>query len=647
MIMKRICIYLTYDKQKIVDGYIGYMLRELKTCVDSLIVICNQKEITAGIKNLTDYADEIFYRENIGFDAGGFKDALCDFIGWNRVWQYDELVLINDSMFGPFKPMKEIFMEMDEKPMDFWGLTKHGEFNGQGNVHIDEHIQSFFLVVRSLLLHSQAFKKYWEDMPYYSTLEETIRHYELRFTSFFSDMGYTYGCLADTGINDSIHREYNYSQYLMIPFEMIKKRNFPFLKKRPISVENLAYQTQENLWQAIDYIDKETKYDVNLIWDHIIRTLNMTDLQRSLHLQYVIFPEKDFLNLKNIVIAVFVRYQEATEYVLEYLGKANSRYEIRIFAGNKECLEFYRTRGLQCRYVNFNETREVLSELSSYGLVCILHDTDMTSNAKPNYVGKSYFYNLWENLLKSADHISGILHTFEKEPRLGFLASPQPNFERYFGEYGKGWDGKFKDILRVLKEMEIQCPVSESKPPFRVTDNFWIRGCILKKVKGIPPGVEPYLPYLWSYLAQSAGYYSGIAESPDYAAMNEVNLQYYLQQIASQIRKQLGEFNDFFDMKVRINSGAIMVFANQYRRIFVYGTGYMEGIYRELLPDIEAYIVSDGQRKIEDLDGVPVKYLSEITVSDDCGVILCLNEQNQKQVMPLLKQKGLEHYLCL
>lgn len=653
--IRRIGIYLTYDKQKIVDGYIGYMLKELKTCVDFLIVICNQSRVIAGMEYLTDYADEVFYRENIGFDAGGFKDALCRFIGWDKVRQYDELVLVNDSMFGPFRPMKEIFLEMNRKSVDFWGLTKHGEYNDKEGKYIDEHIQSFFLVIRSSLLHSHVFEKYWEDMPYYSTLQETIQKYEIRLTHFFSKLGYAYNCLANMEMNDSIHKEYNYSQYLMIPFEMIKKRNFPFLKKRPFSLESLNYHTQEGLHQAIDYIGKETAYDVNFIWDNIIRTLNMSDLQRSLHLQYIPenhtkiydFSEQKCFVSKCIVIAVFIRYLEASEWVLEYLEKANARYEIRIFAESEEYLEPYKERNLKCWQMNESSTGEIFYDLGNYDLVCILHDTDMTSNVRSNLVGKSYFYNIWENLFKNLNHISGIIDTFEKEPRLGFLTSPQPNFEEYFGEYGKGWNGQFKNILRIMEENGISCPVSESKPPYRITSNFWIRSNILKKVKDIPSEDYSFLPYLWSYLAQSEGYYSGIVESPDYAAMNEVNLQYYLQQIASQIRKQYGEFSDFSDMKVRINSGAIMVFASKYRRIFVYGTGYMESIYHDLLPDIEAYIVSDGQMKKQELHGIPVKYLSEIAASDDCGVILCLNEENQKQVIPFLKRKGLQHYLCL
>ena len=64
--MKRLCIYLAYDKQSIIDKYIGYMLKEIKTCVNRLVVVCNQMEVVRGLDILECYADEIFYRENIG-----------------------------------------------------------------------------------------------------------------------------------------------------------------------------------------------------------------------------------------------------------------------------------------------------------------------------------------------------------------------------------------------------------------------------------------------------------------------------------------------------------------------------------------------------------------------------------------------------
>ena len=121
--MRRLCIYLTYDKQGTIDTYIGYMLKELKTCADALVVVCNENKISKGLNNLEPYADRIYYRENIGFDAGGFKDALCNLLGWEYVLAFDELALVNDSIFGPFRPMAEIFAEMKQQQVDFWGLA--------------------------------------------------------------------------------------------------------------------------------------------------------------------------------------------------------------------------------------------------------------------------------------------------------------------------------------------------------------------------------------------------------------------------------------------------------------------------------------------------------------------------------------------
>lgn len=165
--MKRICIYLTYDQQKVVDRYIGYMLKELKTCVDYLAVVCNETEVIRGKEILEEYADEIFYRENIGFDAGGFKDALFTYLGWEKILQYDELVLVNDSMFGPFRPMVDIFSEMEEKPVDFWGMAKHGASLSENGIYKPELIQSYFWVIRSRMLHSFQFKKFWNNVLYY------------------------------------------------------------------------------------------------------------------------------------------------------------------------------------------------------------------------------------------------------------------------------------------------------------------------------------------------------------------------------------------------------------------------------------------------------------------------------------------------
>ena len=550
-------------------------------------------------------------------------------------------------MYGPFKPMKTIFAEMGKKDVDFWGLTKHGEGRNNEIIYFPEHIQTFFLVIRSKMLHCKEFEKYWEEMPYYQTYIENVKQHEIRFTQYFSALGYLYDTLADTDINDSIHSENNYTQFRTISYELIKKRNFPFLKKQQIIHNTLQLQTQENIRQALEYIDKETDYNAEMIWDNIIRSFDMSDLQRSIHIQYIIMPDEKKIIIGNVMILVFISHKKSVEYVLEYILPIASIYPIEIVAEKNEYLEDYRRQGFSCIKIRKDEKGKLFSSYINFDYVCVLNDVDITSEQKPSCIGKSYFYNIWENLLKDKNHISGVIEQFFKENKLGFLTSPYPNFANYFGAYGVGWDGKFEIVNRITKELNLNCQISECREPFRITDNFWVRGCVLKKLKDIKSEDYIYLPYLWSYLAQDAGYYVGIVESAEYASLNEVNLQYYLNRIAACVKEKYGDFDSFNEMEEKVYLGTLRRFCKRYSKILVYGTGEIARKYASLLQEVEAYVVSDGQKKFEKMNGKPVKYLSEIEVTDDYGVVLCINEDNQKQVIPLLEQRGIIHYICI
>lgn len=648
--MKRICIYLTFDSQKIVDRYIGYMLKELKTCVDYLAVVCNEDNVVQGKNVLEQYANVIFYRENIGLDAGGFKDALTKFIGWKKILEYDELVLVNDSLFGPFSSMKNIFYIMEKVPVDFWGLSKHGEYRKKELDTYPEHIQSFFITIRSKMLHSNLFKSYWEEMPYYSSYHQVVRKHEMLFTQHFFKLGFTYDVLADIEVNNSLKPENNYCQYVVIPYELVKKRNFPFLKRQQIAEDNkLEKQTQEELFQVMQYIDKETYYDVNLIWENIIRTLNISDLQRNLHFRYIISEGSEYGEHKeNIAIIVFVSYRSSAETVIDYLRNLKKiNLKINIIAQSKELLDDYKNNEWECAIVAKENIAEFLSNYGNYDLVCILNDADLTSEIRPNYIGKSYFFNSWNNLAKDEMHVTKIQKLFDENPYLGLLTNPQPNFGEYFGEFGKGWDGKFEEVINLVKDKGINCQISMDKPPFRKPKNLWIRGKILAKLKGWTGKEVLYLPYLWIYIVQHCGYYSGIVESSEYAAMNEINLQYYLEKITEKVRYQYGSFENFLEFEKKISEANLNEFCTKYNRILVYGTGIIARKYKDILPRPEMYIVSDGQARLKELDGVPVKYLSEIENIDDFGIILCLNRKNQVQVIKELNRRGIKNYLCI
>ena len=343
-----------------------------------------------------------------------------------------------------------------------------------------------------------------------------MHNYEIKLTQYFASLGYTYDVLANTEINDTENIVNNYIQYTMLPYEMISKCNFPFLKKKIIIHDTLTKQTQENIRQAINYIAQYTDYDVNLIWDSVIRTMDISDIQRRCNIQYINSESECVKNLKNVAIAVCVKNISAVESVIEYREKIKDICNVKIYSLDAVLREEYSCYGFQtCSFIN---TYKIFDDLRKYSYICILHDADMTSNIVPSCTGKSYFYSIWENLLKSKNHLAGIVERFVNEPRLGYLAPPKANHAEYFCDFAKGWDGKYPEVKEILKSAGLGCELTLDKPPFSVSDNFWIRGEIVRNIT-VKEIDEKLASYLWILCRNSGDCGVCFDESDKYATL--------------------------------------------------------------------------------------------------------------------------------
>lgn len=262
--MKRLCIYLTYNKENIVQPYVGYMLSALRTHVETLCVVCNYPTILAGEEYVFPYVDEVFYRENKGFDGGAYKDALCSLLGWKKVSQYDELLLVNDSFFGPVNDLENCFDQMAEVDCDFWGIARnpHGKY-----VTIDydyrPHVQSYFLVFRKNVLRSSAFRDYFEDLNYAKTFAEGVCVFEIGINEYLEKNGFYGTSLADVL---GFELEDGKILYHFHSLEMIRDKGMPFLKKKSLLIRNFGF---ENVLNAIKYIESKKKYPTEWIWESL------------------------------------------------------------------------------------------------------------------------------------------------------------------------------------------------------------------------------------------------------------------------------------------------------------------------------------------------------------------------------------------
>ncbi|HBV81252.1 MAG TPA: hypothetical protein DEB74_00340 [Lachnospiraceae bacterium] len=261
--MNRLCIYMTYNKENKIEEYIGYMLKALRGYTTTLYVVCNFPVILSGLEYIEPYIDKIFYRENRGLDAGAYKDMLCNFIGWDTVYQYDELILMNDSFFGPFYDFGNYFDLMENIARDFWGMTRHfpGEYAPVGKY--PSHIQSYFLIFCSRVLKSNQFRRFWEELVYPKTYPEAILNYELKINEVLKNSGYVPKALTDVW---GMVFEGNENPYLDYSLELIRDKKFPILKKKSVLITNKGFA---NALEAVIFIEDNKLYPTDWIWNII------------------------------------------------------------------------------------------------------------------------------------------------------------------------------------------------------------------------------------------------------------------------------------------------------------------------------------------------------------------------------------------
>ena len=294
--MKRLGIFFFYEKNGDVDDFITYYLRDLARNLTELIVVCNGKLSKQGRAAFEEFTDQIIVRENKGLDVWAYKTAL-DHYGWQRLSEFDEVVMTNSTLMGPVRPLKEMFDAMAERTnLDFWGLTIH--HGAEGNPfkgkhlynYLPVHIQSHFIVYRKKFIQSKELQNYWDTMPMIESYTDSVQRYESVFTKQFADKGYQW----DVYVNTDDLKEFTDYPLLVCPTRLLRDKKCPLFKRRSFMHDFEAYLNDtagEPVRELYAYLRDHTDYPLELIWKNMIRTMHPYDFTRNLGLTRLI-PER-------------------------------------------------------------------------------------------------------------------------------------------------------------------------------------------------------------------------------------------------------------------------------------------------------------------------------------------------------------------
>lgn len=580
--VKRLAIYFFYDQDGIVSDYVLYMLADLKKNVSELMVVCNGILTPEGRDRLEAITPRILVRENEGFDVWAYKKGMESY-GWEKIVKFDELVLLNSTIMGPLYPLSNMFNDMNKRDVDFWGITTHAKVNfdpfGKSKYgYLPLHLQSHFIAIRKHMLQSIEYRKYWDERPAISNYDEAICWHEIIFTKDFEDKGFTWQAYVDT----SDMEEYVASPITMAPLELVQNRNCPIFKRRSFFHnyhEFLSLSNGNATVDLFDYIKNQTNYDVDMIWDNILRTQHLADIKNCLHLNYII-PSNVFENKKRyssghkIALIMHIYFVDLIGYCFNYAQSMPKACDVYITTDTEEKKDeiLKAFQNLPCNQLDIrvieNRGRDVSALLISardfimkYDYVCFVHDKKV-GQLNWEIKGDAFAYQCFENLLKNKTFVENLIGIFENNPRLGMLVPPPPGFADYYFTYGFPWGANYKVTKELADNLGLKVQMSQEKDPIAPLGTmFWFRPKALKLLfdRGWDYADFPKEPNtqdgtllhaierVYPFVSQQAGYYSAWVLADTFVKLEITNMNFMLGELNKKAFKIYG-FNSHYGL---------------------------------------------------------------------------------------------------
>lgn len=232
-------MFAGYNYNNKISQYVIDYLRELSQYCDIYYLadgILDDEKLIA----IKPYVHGAWVENHKKYDFGSWKLLAQKYVGWDKIEEYEELILANDSMFcvNSFAP---VFKKMDAQPdLDMWGLAAADDENIAEFSSFDKYITknsdnfyigSYFIVLRKSLFSTSDLKNFICSVNITGGRKNVAKLYEFELLKFAIRRG-----LKISVFDKNVWR--NSSVYMRDAFNMIKS-GFPLLKVR-IFVDNLG-----------------------------------------------------------------------------------------------------------------------------------------------------------------------------------------------------------------------------------------------------------------------------------------------------------------------------------------------------------------------------------------------------------------------
>lgn len=283
--MRRAVVMAHYDQDGVIDAYVVEALRRYRAIAERVVLVSAAADRLPAA--LAGVVDDFLIRRNEGYDFCSWRAGIAALGPRDR---YDELVCVNDSVYGPLFDLSPCLDDRRVAAADLWGmcLSDQGTLR-RGRAVACPHIQSWFFAFRRGPLVSEAFDRFWQGVEPLATKNDIIDRYEIGMSEHFARAGFALAALYDTRtapvptfgelmphlsltaprrawrlLKKSRRRRHNPSE--LLPQRLIEA-GVPFVKAGVFRTNHYGLR----LGQVLEAVRRATPYDPQLIENHLRR----------------------------------------------------------------------------------------------------------------------------------------------------------------------------------------------------------------------------------------------------------------------------------------------------------------------------------------------------------------------------------------
>jgi len=235
---RRVAVFASYSSDGFLPPQVLPYLAGLKPLTKAIVVVCDNDLVPGEQEKLAPFATHVITGRHGEYDFGSYKRGVACAQEKGLLDDADDLILCNDSCYGPVGSFAPMFETMEARGLDFWGATDSHEFT--------YHLQSYWVVLSRKVFISDALKNFMASVKKQENVQQVILNYELGITKNLIEAGFKAAALIPNTLKGAHPKDPSYNNITVFPLYTLE-HGLPLVKTKALRAAHTNVDGQNRL----------------------------------------------------------------------------------------------------------------------------------------------------------------------------------------------------------------------------------------------------------------------------------------------------------------------------------------------------------------------------------------------------------------